>query len=143
MNFFWTYIILTSKYWQLKFFWNFIFNFDWAKLAYYQGTLHTSKYILYYLEIFVNWFSWKKCMKEELVQGVPYWWDGRENPQPAESLLVPLLTQKNSPSSLLPLTKFNLRRVVSKIGKSVLIWGKMPWLWSSTGKISHLKCNFW
>ena len=65
-------------------------------------------------------------MKEELVQGVPYWWDGWENPQPAESLLVPLLTQKNSPSSLLPLTKFNLRRVVSKIGKSVLIWGKMP-----------------
>lgn len=65
-------------------------------------------------------------MKEELLQGVPYWWDGRENPQPAESLLVPLLTQKNSPSSLLLLTKFNLRRVVSKIGKSVLIWGKMP-----------------
>ena len=29
-----------------------------------------------------------------------------------------------------------------KIGKSALIWGKMPWLLSSMGKMSHLKYNF-
>ena len=30
-----------------------------------------------------------------------------------------------------------------KSEKGALIWEKMPWLRSSMGKISHLKCNFY
>ena len=30
-----------------------------------------------------------------------------------------------------------------KSEKGALIWGKIPWLRSSMGKISHLKCNFY
>ena len=67
----WSYIILTSKNWQLKFCRSFIFKSDWAKRAFYIWFLHIifehilhTKYVLYFFENVVIWFSWNKVWKE-------------------------------------------------------------------------------